>query len=145
LGNNSWQRDCAKQLAERTGYKIVSLLHLDEYIASDKSCADFAPYDFTPVDFLAYIKNAEFICTDSFHCTVFSILFEKDFYTFRRYANNHAQSTNSRLDSLLSILDLKGRIIERNGFVTGDYLKNIDWQVIIHRNVQPEANTDDND
>lgn len=37
-----------------------------------------------PAGFLSLIDRAEWIFTDSFHCTVFSVLFDKKFTTFRR-------------------------------------------------------------
>lgn len=37
-----------------------------------------------PSDFLSLIDNARYVFTDSFHCTVFSLLFEKEFTVFRR-------------------------------------------------------------
>lgn len=36
-------------------------------------------FDITPFEFLYLIKNAEFIFTDSFHASVFSIIFGKVF------------------------------------------------------------------
>lgn len=35
-------------------------------------------------EFLSLIDNADYVLTDSFHCTVFSILFQKEFTVFRR-------------------------------------------------------------
>ena len=35
LGNNPQQRSFAKELKKKTGFKIVQLQHLDEYIQSD--------------------------------------------------------------------------------------------------------------
>lgn len=37
-----------------------------------------------PAGFLSLIDHAEYIFTDSFHCTVFSVLFDKEFTAFRR-------------------------------------------------------------
>lgn len=37
-----------------------------------------------PVEFLHLIDRADYVFTDSFHCTVFSILFNKHFEVFRR-------------------------------------------------------------
>lgn len=79
MGNNPNQRDIVKELKDMTGMKIVALQHLDEYIPSDEGFADEAPYDVGPAEFLNYIRNAEYICTDSFHCSVFSILYKKKF------------------------------------------------------------------
>lgn len=109
LGNNPSQRDFIKRVKEKTGYKIVALLHLDDYVPSDESFADEAPYNVGPREFLNYIRNAEYVFTDSFHCSVFSILYKKNFFTFSRFAENAKQSTNTRIDNLLHITGLEGR------------------------------------
>ena len=41
-------------------------------------------FDITPFEFLYFIKNAEFIFTDSFHASVFSIIFGKCFFDSRK-------------------------------------------------------------
>lgn len=112
LGNNLPHRKFARNLKEATGYKIVALPHLDEYIKSDEYYADETPYDIDPADFLNLIRNAEYICTDSFHCTIFSILYQKKFFTFRRYTRKTRSSTNSRLDTLFHMVGIDGRIME---------------------------------
>lgn len=58
-------------------------------------------FDITPFEFLYLIKNAEFIFTDSFHASVFSIIFGKKFLTAERVANNNKMG--SRIDTLFSI------------------------------------------
>lgn len=110
LGNNPPHREFAKRLKEQTGCKIVALTHLDEYVRSDEGYADETPYDIDPSDFLNLIRNAEYVCTDSFHCSVFSILYRRQFFTFRRYARNTIQSTNSRLDTLFKLVGITGRL-----------------------------------
>lgn len=58
--------------------------------------------DAAPDDFLGLISKAEMILTNSFHGTVFSILFERDFYTIvKRSVEN-----NSRQLSLLDTLKI---------------------------------------
>lgn len=109
LGNNPWQRDFIRQVKQRTGMKIVALQHLDEYIPSDEGFADEAPYNVGPREFLNYIRNAEMVFTDSFHCSVFSILYKKQFFTFSRFGEREKQSTNTRIDNLLSITGLQQR------------------------------------
>ena len=91
-----------KQVKEKTGYKIVALQQLCDYIHSDEGFANETPY-VGPREFLNYIRNAEFVFTDSFHCSVFSILYKKNFFTFNRFAEGAKQSTNSRIDNLLHI------------------------------------------
>ena len=112
LGNNPPHREFAKRLREKTGCKIIALTHLDEYVKSDESYADETPYDIDPADFLNLIRNAEYVCTDSFHCSVFSILYKRPFFTFRRYTRKTRQSTNSRLDTLFHMVGISGRMMQ---------------------------------
>lgn len=108
LGDNPSQREFIKNVKEKTGYKIVALQQLDDYIPSDEGFADEAPY-VGPREFLNYIRNAEYVFTDSFHCSVFSILYKKNFFTFNRFAEGAKQSTNTRIDNLLHITGLEAR------------------------------------
>lgn len=111
LGKNKEHRKFAERLKEKTGYKIVSLNHADEYVKySDKFC-DIALYDIGPREWINLIKNAEYICTDSFHGTVFSLIYNKKFFNFRRYSSSSKASTNSRLDSLLKIVGVSNERI----------------------------------
>lgn len=128
LGNNSWQRKWAKDLAQEKELKIKALIHLEEYIKSDIGYADEELYDVDPANFVNLIKNAEYICTDSFHGTVFALLFHKCFFSFRRFDRNYSANTNSRLDSLLKPLGLKNRIIiSQNGSVP---INDIDYDTV---------------
>lgn len=108
LGDNPSQREFIKRVKEKIGYKIVALQQLDDYIPSDEGFADEAPY-VGPREFLNYIRNAEYVFTDSFHCSVFSILYKKNFFTFSRFAEGAKQSTNTRIDNLLHITGLEER------------------------------------
>lgn len=58
--------------------------------------------------FLEAIKNAKYVITDSFHGTVFSIMFRKQFVVIPR---NNAEEIKqvSRIESLLDILGIKRR------------------------------------
>lgn len=63
-----------------------------------------------PYDYVSLIKNARFVCTDSFHTSHFSIIFNKPFFTFERtYGHNNKQS--SRLQNLFSIYNCTDRYI----------------------------------
>ena len=57
--------------------------------------------EFGPCEFLRLIDNAAYIFTDSFHCTVFSVLFEKDFTVFRRLQPG-MEKMFGRIEDLLS-------------------------------------------
>lgn len=112
LGSNIEYRKFAERLKEKTGYKIVSINHCDEYVKYSDTFADIIPYDVGPGEFVNMIRNAEYVCTDSFHGTVFSLINNKLFFAFRRHYKKSKNSTNSRLDSLLEKVDLKERILE---------------------------------
>lgn len=112
LGNNIEHRKFAERLKEKTGYKIVSLNHADEYVKYSDIFADETPYDVGPAEWINLIRNAEYVCTDSFHGTVFSLINNTKFFTFERYSNKNSKvSTNSRIYSLLEIVNLKERIL----------------------------------
>lgn len=114
LGNSIEYRKFAERLKAKTGCKIVSLNHCDEYVKYSDVFADETPYDVGPSEFLNLIRNAEYICTDSFHGTVFSLINNKNFYVFRRYNKKSKVSTNSRLDSLLGRVGLNERLLDGN-------------------------------
>ena len=59
------------------------------------------------------IRNAEYVLTDSFHGSIFSILNHKKFITFNRYTSGKG-SRNSRIDSLCHLLNLNDRRFEKN-------------------------------
>lgn len=111
LGNNPEQRELIKRVQKETGYKIVQLAHCDEFIKTDVGFADEAPYNVGPKEFIQLIRDAEFVFTDSFHCSVFSMLHQKTFFTFRRYNSEGNVSTNGRLYSLLSLVGLENRLL----------------------------------
>lgn len=109
LGNNSDQREEAIKLSEETGLKIVTLRHMDEFIKTDEEFGDYAPYDVGPAEFVNMIRHASYVCTDSFHGSVFSIINHKKFISFNRYGNNSKNSRNSRLDSLFNQIGIDRR------------------------------------
>lgn len=111
MGNNPEQRDFVRRLANEKGLKVVALLHLDQYISSDENYVDMAPWHVSPADFVNLVKNAECVCTDSFHGTVFSIIYSRPFFTFKRFNKKASLSTNTRITSLLTRLGLMDRLV----------------------------------
>lgn len=69
-------------------------------------------YSFDPAEVLYTIRQADYVLTDSFHGTVFSILFQKNFTVFGR--NEGGSSMNSRLETLLSAFHLSDRVAGKN-------------------------------
>ena len=134
LGNNKEDRQFAQRLREYTGYKIVALLHLDEYIKADNEYADETPYDIGPGELLNLIRNAEYIVTDSFHGSVFSIIYKKRFFTSRRVRKEGILCTNNRLDSLFDKLGVEGRLIDGSENVEECLKRTVDYDKV-HSNL----------
>lgn len=130
LGNSIEYRKFAEKLKEKTGCKIVSLNHCDEYVKYSDVFADEKPYDIGPGEFINLIRNAEYICTDSFHGTVFSLINNRKFFAFRRHNNKSKNSTNSRLDSLLERVNLKERILDGTENIDDVLNMNIDYKYV---------------
>lgn len=76
----------------------------------------------SPEEFLGYIKNADYVVTNSFHGTVFSIIFKKVFYVIKNMNPNH---DNSRLTNILSLLGLESQFVDR--FFSPDNIENLDY------------------
>ena len=112
LGSHDYGRNAAKELQRKTGYSIVNIQHFKGYVSADENFADYNLYDVSPENFIFLIKNAAYICTDSFHGTAFSIIFEKNFFCFKRHKTVDKGNTNDRLYSILEILGLEDRLID---------------------------------
>ena len=109
LGTTPEHRKAVTQLSKETGLEVVTCPHMDEFVEEDLYFGDEQKFDIDPVDFLNLIRGAEYICTDSFHGTVFSVLNHKKFLTFNRYSDALRKSKNSRIDSLFELLGLQDR------------------------------------
>lgn len=134
LGKNPQHRKFAERLRAKTGYKIVSLNHADEYVKYSDVFADEIPYDIGPGEWINLIRNAEYVCTDSFHGTVFSLINNVKFFTFERYSNKNSKiSTNSRIHSLLETLELENRILSGTESIDEVLNYNIDFEDINKR------------
>ncbi|WP_288589859.1 polysaccharide pyruvyl transferase family protein [uncultured Thomasclavelia sp.] len=91
--------DIAKEfINDKTDYEIIDIL--------DKGNPDI--YVSNPNNFLWYIKNASFVITDSFHASVFSIIFGKNFYVFDRKGQ---VNMSSRIVTLLDNFNIMDRYI----------------------------------
>ena len=76
-----------------------------------------------PIEFLEYIRNADYVVTSSFHALAFSIIFNVPFYyeLCKDGSNN-----NERLENVANIFNLKDREIVGDGKLI--QTNNIDWK-----------------
>lgn len=131
MGDNPEHRSFAKRLRDKTGLKIIGLLHGATYIAEDEFLADEKPYDVGPSEFINLIRNAEYICTDSFHGCVFSILNKKSFFAFRRWPDNSKFSANDRLYTLLKFTGLESHLLNGNEDIESAIKDAIDYETVL--------------
>ena len=87
------------RLAREHGLKVVNIL--DEHV--------FEHYAVAPEEWLWLIDNASLMYTDSFHGTVFSILFRRPFVVAERIGDGCVNKMTSRIDTLLGKFSLEDR------------------------------------
>lgn len=128
LGNHIEQREYIKLVSKKTGLKIIQIHSGNSFMFTrNERFADKEMFEAGPSEFLRMIRDAEFVFTDSFHCTVFSLQFKKNFYAFRRFATEGKTSTNGRLYSLLDIVNLQDRMLRGNEDIEEVIGKQIDY------------------
>lgn len=107
LSINKEMIDYAMTLSKESGKELI-VLHqklTKEYAKGKFHVVNNAG----PIEFLGYIANADFVLTDSFHCTVFSLILGVDnFYTYISPFNNRG----SRIVDLLAKFEMNNHILD---------------------------------
>lgn len=103
------------EFSSKKGIKVI-------YIANNKfsGIKGENAFGIGPDKFLKYIKEAKYVITNSFHATVFSIIFNKKFVTFT------TKRSSSRMVDLLDKLGIPERIYNENFNID----KNIDYDMV---------------
>lgn len=98
--------------AKENGYEVYELLN--ENIPE--------LYSAGPGEFISLISNASLVCSDSFHCIVFSIIFFKPFIVYARRGSGNYMT--SRLDTLLGKFGFQNRwkhLLSENDYFNCDF------------------------
>lgn len=117
LNPNREMENFAKKLSDETGCRIVRMSYYFNHFR-DQGKMIYTP---TVEQFLSLINYADYVITDSFHCTAFSLNFHKDFFVF------YPDKYNSRLQSILELTGTDHRVI--NGKTE---VKPIDFERVDH-------------
>lgn len=101
-GNNNYKNlnNIIRNLVEKKGWKVYNLL--------DKNVLDV--YSSRVEEFIYLIKNAKLVCADSFHATVFSIIFNTPFFVL---THKGSEKVSSRLEDLLELFNFKDRFLNQ--------------------------------
>lgn len=92
----------AKKISKEKQLKIVDI-SFPPPLKKDKEII-YLPY-ISPQEFLGLFRKASYVITNSFHGTAFSIIFEREFFTFPH------RSVGQRMVDLLNLLKLKERLV----------------------------------
>ena len=82
-----------------------------------------------PKEFLGLIANAAAVFTSSFHCTIFSILFNKELFVFKQHATSKADDINQRFEEQLSTYGIN-RLIPWEGDWNESIMKPIEYEKV---------------
>lgn len=123
LGNDETERALAKEYAKKTGLRLVTLPYLEnQFRKCDEKFGDIQLFEVGPEDFVSLIMNAEMVFTDSFHATVFSLIFEKNYFVFERAGH---KEMGSRIHTLTKMLGTEERFCDSCERLSCEYLLSI--------------------
>lgn len=112
---------------EKRARELAKLYNLEIVSVNDQHEIDYATINVSnagPIEFVNLFKFAEFVVTDSFHGTSFSIILNKNFYAYY----SPKKSGISRLIDLLAAIGIPERL---NSSIMN--LEDIDWSTVNDR------------
>ena len=110
LGKDIEHRNSIEKLASKNSLKVVTIPHAnDNYDDVDDNFGDYREMDASPENWIWLIKNAEYVITDSFHATVFSVIFSKKFLVAKRY---WIQDINVRMTDFLETIGEQDKFVD---------------------------------
>ena len=110
LGNSEKYFSYVKNLSEMTGIPY----HLIPMTEKEASMPEAVPFVVGPAEFVSLIRNAAYVCTDSFHGMAFSVTNHIPFTAFKRFTDKDPRNQNSRIFNLLDKLHLQDRLADPN-------------------------------
>lgn len=113
-----------EELASKTGCYVK---YFGSPIRSPFRCKCRAVKTADPIDFVDAVFNAEYVVTNSFHGTAFSINFNKTFFV---ELLNKSADVNSRLVNILDVTDLSNREIHNFKNVSEALSAHVDWHTV---------------
>ena len=91
------------------------------------------PDRLSPQDFLSFLSHAEFVLTNSFHGTAFSILFEKELFVINDCKGDGTFKNDRRLSHILHDLDLDDRFISADRITAWESIPEINYAEVNRR------------
>lgn len=121
LGSDVELRRIAKRVAQDYNLKLVSIPHLQNKTEfHDLLFGDIRLTDASPLDFVSLVRDAEFVLTDSFHATLFSCIFKKQFFVFDRAGY---PLMSERIESLCELFSARSHFCRTEEMRTYSYIE----------------------
>ena len=96
--NDTNEIKAIRNFAKKRNKKLISIMSCYDWCDRGVVC--------TPLDVLAWFRNADMVITETFHGSIFSIITERQFATFGR------KSAMPKLTSMLSPYGLESRLVK---------------------------------
>lgn len=109
LGSYSGNRRAAYKIAESRGLKVLEIPVFQQQIRQPSTLGA----DIGPAEFVSLIRDAELVCTDSFHGMVFATILNSQFVPFERFEPEGKDSQNTRVYNYLDVVGLKKILLTR--------------------------------
>lgn len=119
-GDIEGMRDFAKSMRKKLNMPLVVI----NSNLKDMLYINNKYYEAGPQEFISLIKNAEYVCTNSFHAVAFSSILHTKFWVF---ASEAGVSTSSRIHSITNILGLTNRVLNRKNSANVNLKEDIDF------------------
>lgn len=127
--------DYARNYAAQNG---KTLLFFDTGIYKATSIVNRNIFKGGPKQFLSCIKMSDLIFTDSYHASIFSVLYHKDFLTFVRFKESDKMNQNTRVYNLFEKIGISNRLVplDRISFAKIEPIdyQRVDEKIRFHRN-----------
>lgn len=108
VGNLNIYNENIFQFASEYNCKVINIVGES---VEELECATNL-FDVGVEDFLWLLINAKYVVSDSFHASVFSLLFQKQFLIFKRFKDDDIHSQNSRIYDLFTMLNISERLVD---------------------------------
>ena len=112
-----------KNLSKRTGLKVKLVTPFQYFYFCDNKM--ITCYEYGPIEFMSALKNARYVITDSYHGTILSINFNKDFYSLCKNSGSEHRKTD-----VMNRLGVANRIIQDFEELNDLELSSIDYENI---------------
>lgn len=103
LGNDERYCRFVNRMIERTGYPVY-------FVSSKKKNYKERQLSCGPLELLGLLKHAAYVLTDSFHGLVLSCNIGTPVACFKRFSDNERYNENSRIYSVIELLNLKALV-----------------------------------